>query len=305
MAAIYDSYPLYSYRISVLHPTTQSFEHKMAGMNASILPIVKTTDQATGQNHDRLVALNVQHAQQFFEPDITAKAANLRSGYDEKICDNAVQLHILEGKMQKLEQQIKGELAPPKWATMKFMEFEYEGLATHSPLHMQAQDKLHEALRPVKTQFEQGHMTAMREAYTCLKDNLLQDSERALRSIQELAFKMTEKSNIVVLQAEDAALDAVIQDLGNRGASWSRLISESVQREMHKRTASEQLAGNGGSRSNAARHRQDTAHTPQKGNRAKRSKPNEAVGVGRSTWSNLYNHDRSRRAGCSQGWPPR
>jgi hypothetical protein len=80
--------------------------------------------------------------------------------------------------------------------------------------------------------------------------------------------------------AEDAALDAVIQDLGKRGASWSRLISESVQREMHKRMASEQLAGNGGSRSNAARQRQDTAaHTPQKGYRSKRSKPNEAVGV--------------------------
>jgi hypothetical protein len=80
--------------------------------------------------------------------------------------------------------------------------------------------------------------------------------------------------------AEDAALDAVIQDLGNRGASWSRLISESVQREMHKRTASEQLAGNGGSKSKAARQRQDTAaHTPQKGYRSKRSKPDEAVGV--------------------------
>ena len=107
-------------------------------MNANTLPIVKTSDQETGQNHDRFVALNVQHAQEFFEPDITAKAANLRSGYDEKICDNAVQLHILEGKMQKLEHQIKGDLTPPKWATMKFMEFEYEGLPTNSPLHLQA-----------------------------------------------------------------------------------------------------------------------------------------------------------------------
>ena len=52
-------------------------------------------------------------------------------------------------------------------------------------------------------------MTAMREAYTCLKDNLLQDSERALRSIQELAFKMTEKSNIVVLQAESHVIDDI------------------------------------------------------------------------------------------------
>jgi len=178
-------------------------------MNANTLPIVKTSDQETGQNHDRFVALNVQHAQEFFEPDITAKAANLRSGYDEKICDNAVQLHILEGKMQKLEHQIKGDLTPPKWATMKFMEFEYEGLPTKSPLHLQAQDKLHEALRPVKEQFEQGHIKAMREAYSCLKDNLLRDSERALRSIQELAFKMTEKSNIVILQADSHVIDDV------------------------------------------------------------------------------------------------
>ena len=29
VAAIYDSYPLYSYRISVLHPTKHSFEQKM------------------------------------------------------------------------------------------------------------------------------------------------------------------------------------------------------------------------------------------------------------------------------------
>jgi hypothetical protein len=78
---------------------------------------------------------------------------------------------------------------------------------------------------------------------------------------------------------EDAALDAVIQDLGKRGASWSRLISESVQREMHKRMASEQLAGNSTLKSNAPRQRQDIAHTPQKGNRRKRSKPNEAVGA--------------------------
>jgi hypothetical protein len=70
----------------------------MTGMNASILPIIKPTDQEADLNHDRSVALNAQHAQEFFEPEITAKAANLRSGYEDKISDNALQLTYWKAK---------------------------------------------------------------------------------------------------------------------------------------------------------------------------------------------------------------
>ena len=118
VAAIYDSYPILVLNLGIApQKSKDSFQQNLIGMNTNTLPIVKTSDQETGQNHDRFVALNVQHAQEFFEPDITAKAAKLRSGYEDKICDNALQLHILEGKMQKIEQQIKGEPRIPSAST--------------------------------------------------------------------------------------------------------------------------------------------------------------------------------------------
>ena len=77
-------------------------------------------------------------------------------------------------------------------------------------------------------------MTAMRAAYACLKDNLPQDSQRALRSIQELAFKMTEKSNIVILQAASHATD----DIEAGGIQWmtagSGLVHEEVSSDKFK-----------------------------------------------------------------------
>ena len=56
-------------------------------------------------------------------------------------------------------------------------------------------------------------MTTMRAAYACMEDDLLQDSQRVGPwrpwSIHELAFRITGKSNIVIVQVDSHATDGI------------------------------------------------------------------------------------------------